>query len=122
MSPDVEERRALEADVDEGGLHAREHAHDLAEVDVADVAAVRAAIDVELDELPVLHQGDAGFLPVELTRISVDKAVSCDRRGPLQAAAATTYCSDGPRPQARASPRSYATASSAAAASTSPTG
>ena len=52
---DVQEGRLLEADVDEGGLHAREHAHHLALVDVAGDAVVAAALDVELDERGVVE-------------------------------------------------------------------
>ena len=50
---DVEEAVALEADVDEGGLHAGQDVVDLALVDVADDRAPAAALDVEL--------GDVGF-------------------------------------------------------------
>ena len=51
VAPDVghvQEGGALEADVDEGRLHAGQHAHDLAEVEVADDAAARGALDVQL--------------------------------------------------------------------------
>ncbi len=45
---DVEEAVALEADVDEGGLHAGQDVVDLALVDVADDRTPAAALDVEL--------------------------------------------------------------------------
>ena len=45
---DVQEAVALEADVDEGGLHAGQDVVDLALVDVADDRAPAAALDVEL--------------------------------------------------------------------------
>ena len=59
---DVQERRALEADFDERALHAREHARDAAEVDVADEAARARALDVELLHDALLQHRDARFL------------------------------------------------------------
>ena len=59
---DVEERRALEPDVDEGGLEPGQHPGDLAEVDVAYGSARglgAAALDVELGDDAVLDEGDA---------------------------------------------------------------
>ena len=56
---DVEERVALEADVDEGGLHAGQHLRDPALVDVADDAALMLALDEDLDDLIVLEDRDA---------------------------------------------------------------
>ena len=60
---DVQERRALLADVDEGGLEAGEDAGDFAEDDVPDAAGVFVAgtLDVELGDDAVLDEGDAGF-------------------------------------------------------------
>jgi hypothetical protein len=43
----VQEGRAFQADVDEGALHARQHAHHLAQVDVAHQAALQRALDVQ---------------------------------------------------------------------------
>ena len=48
---DVEEAVALEADVDEGGLHAGKDVVDLPLVDVADDRAPAAALDVELGDV-----------------------------------------------------------------------
>src|SRR6185503_3873061 len=48
---DVEEAVALEADVDEGGLHTGQDVVDLALVDVADDRATAAALDVELGDV-----------------------------------------------------------------------
>ena len=59
---DVQERGALEADVDERRLHAGQHARDLAEVDVADQAALERALDVQLLHGAVLDDRDARFL------------------------------------------------------------
>src|SRR6185369_861159 len=56
---DVEERGLLEPDVDERGLHARQHAHDAPLVDVARDAPVAAALDVELAQRRVFEHGDA---------------------------------------------------------------
>ena len=64
---DVEEAVALEADVDEGGLHAGQDVVDLALVDVADDRAPAAALDVELGDVALaafrlrLEDGDAGL-------------------------------------------------------------
>ena len=55
---DVQERGALQPDVDERRLHAREHAHDAPQVDVTDEPARVPTVDVEFDELAVLHQRD----------------------------------------------------------------
>ncbi len=70
---DVQERRAFEADVDERGLHAGQHARDFAEVDVADRAAVPLALDVELGEDAVLDERDAGLTDVDVD----DESVLC---------------------------------------------
>ena len=64
---DVEEAVALEADVDEGGLHAGQDVVDLALVDVADDRAPAAALHVELGDVGLaafrlrLEDGDAGL-------------------------------------------------------------
>jgi hypothetical protein len=57
----VQERGLVLADVDEGGLHAGEHAQDLALVHVAHGPALALALDVELGQDPVLDQGDPGL-------------------------------------------------------------
>ena len=59
---DVQERGALEADLDERALHAGQHARDAAEVDVADEPARARALDVELLHDALLEHRDAGFL------------------------------------------------------------
>ena len=56
---DVEERVALEPDVDEGRLHPREHLGDPSLVDVADDAALILALDEDFDDLIVLENGHA---------------------------------------------------------------
>jgi hypothetical protein len=58
----VEEARAVQADLDERGLHAREHPCDLARIDVSDQAAARRALDVQLLGDTRLHHRDAGLL------------------------------------------------------------
>ena len=55
---DVEEAVAVEADVDERGLHAGEDVVDDALVDVARDRAVRRAAEVDLGDLPVLEDGN----------------------------------------------------------------
>ena len=59
---DVEKRVALEADVNERGLHAGEHLRDPALVDVADHAALTLALDEDLDDLILLENRDAGVV------------------------------------------------------------
>ena len=59
---DVQERRALETDLDERALHSRQHARDAAEADVADEAARAGALDVELLHDALLEHRDARFL------------------------------------------------------------
>ena len=54
----VEHGVAAAADVDEGGLHARQHVLHAAEVDVADERRVLVAGDVVLDEHAVLEHAD----------------------------------------------------------------
>ncbi len=55
----MDERRALQADVDECRLHARQHPHDLALVDIADDAATLGALDMHFLQHPVFHHRHA---------------------------------------------------------------
>ncbi len=57
----VKKRGALEADVDEGGLHAGQHATHPAFVDVADQTAPVGALDERLLEDAILDHGNPGF-------------------------------------------------------------
>ena len=52
----------LEADLDEGRLHARQHALDLAQIDVADDAAAGFALDVQFLHHVVFEHGHPRFL------------------------------------------------------------
>ena len=56
---DVEEAVLLEADLDERGLHARQHVVDDAEVDVPGDRAALGPLEVDLGDLVVLEHGDA---------------------------------------------------------------
>jgi hypothetical protein len=58
----VQEGRALEADVDEGRLHARQHARHLAEIDVADEPALQRALQMQFLDRAVLDDRDARLL------------------------------------------------------------
>jgi len=58
---DVQERIALQPDVNEGGLHAGEDFRDPALVDVANDAALPLALDEDLDDLIVLEDRDPRF-------------------------------------------------------------
>ncbi|MOA17276.1 hypothetical protein D3C78_1375280 [compost metagenome] len=55
----MDERGAVQADVDEGRLHARQHPHHLALVDVADDAALLRALDMHLLQHAVFHHRHA---------------------------------------------------------------
>ena len=61
---DVEEAVALEAEVDEGGLHAGQHFRDPALVDVTDDAAVPLALDENLRDEVVFENGHHGLVAV----------------------------------------------------------
>lgn len=58
----MQKRRALQTDVDKGRLHARQHARDLAQIDVAHQAPLQRALDVQLLHGAVLHHGHARLL------------------------------------------------------------
>ena len=59
---DMQERGTLQPDIDERGLHARQHAHDLAEIDVADAPPRQRAFDVKFLHGALLDERDARFL------------------------------------------------------------
>ncbi len=61
---DVQEPVSLQADLDEGGLHAGQHLGHPALVDIADHAAIALALNEDLRELVVLEDGHAGFVAV----------------------------------------------------------
>jgi hypothetical protein len=58
----VQERGALEADVDEGRLHPGQHPHHLAEVDVAGQPTRERAFDVQFLHRALQDERDARFL------------------------------------------------------------
>ena len=57
----VNKGRTFQSDIDKGRLHARQHAHDLALVDIADDATALGALDVHFLQYAVLDQRNAGF-------------------------------------------------------------
>ncbi len=59
---DVQERRAVQPDLDEGRLHSRQHPAYFAEVDVADQAAAADALDVQFLDHALLHHRNPRFL------------------------------------------------------------
>ncbi len=73
---DMQEGGALQPDVDERRLHAGQHALHLADIDVADQAALAAALDVQFLHDTLLHHRDAGFL-----RGDVDQDLFCHGAG-----------------------------------------
>ena len=58
----MQERGALQADVDERRLHAGQHPRYLAQVHVADQPALQRALQVQLLHGAVFHHRDARFL------------------------------------------------------------
>ncbi len=68
----------LEADVDEGGLHAGEHALDPTLVDVAGDPPLALPLDVKLAEIPVLHERDPSLRSI---RVDNDQRVGGHTRG-----------------------------------------
>src|SRR5690606_17649394 len=63
---DVQERGPLLTDVDEGGLHARQNAADLAEIDVAEGAHRAQPLDMELGQDAVFDERYADFADVDV--------------------------------------------------------
>ncbi len=59
---DVQERRTLEADLDERALHAGQHARDPPQVDVADEPACTRSLDMQFLHDALFEHRDAGFL------------------------------------------------------------
>ncbi len=59
---DVQERRALQADLDEGRLHARQHPRDHAAIDIAHQSAPVRTLDVQFLRHARVDDGDARFL------------------------------------------------------------
>ncbi|MCY1400617.1 hypothetical protein D9M71_157120 [compost metagenome] len=57
----MNERRAIQANIDEGRLHARQHPHDLALVDIADDPAPLGALDMHFLQNTVFYHCHARF-------------------------------------------------------------
>lgn len=57
----MDKRGTIQADVDEGGLHPRQHAHNLALVDIADDPALLGALHVDFLQNTVLYHRHARF-------------------------------------------------------------
>ena len=57
----MEEGALFGADVNEGGLNARQYSFDLADIDVANRTAGVGTIDQELNKAVVLENGHAGL-------------------------------------------------------------
>jgi hypothetical protein len=58
----MQKRSAVQADVNEGGLHAGQDPHHLTQVDITDKAPLERALHVQLLHSAVLHHGDPAFL------------------------------------------------------------
>ena len=57
----VQEGRAIQTDLDERGLHPRQHPHHPTFVDIAHQTAAFGALDDDLVHHTVLHHGDPGL-------------------------------------------------------------
>ena len=79
---DMKERGTLQPDIDERGLHARQHAHDTAEIDVADAPARKRAFDVKLLHGDLLNECDAGFLRCDVDQDFFVHGLFRSRRAP----------------------------------------
>ena len=66
----VDERRAVQTNIDEGGLHAGQHPYHLAFVDIADDATALRALDMHLLQHTVFHHRHPRFHGVMFIRIS----------------------------------------------------
>jgi hypothetical protein len=58
----VQKRSAVQADVNEGGLHAGQDPDNLPQVHMTNQAALERALDMQLLHGAVLHHGDPTFL------------------------------------------------------------
>ena len=58
----VQKASAVQADVNEGRLHAGQDPYDLAQVHITDKAALERALDMQLLHGAVFHHGDPAFL------------------------------------------------------------
>ena len=84
--------RTVLADIDKRRLHARQYALDAPQVDIANHAAVAAALDVQFLYYALLHQGNACFL-----RCNVDQDVVVHGTGyPNRASNSTVSASGSP--------------------------
>ena len=81
----MDECRAFQPDVDECALHARQHADHTAQVNIAYMAALDAALDMQFLHRSLLDQRDAGLERVTLIRMSslIAVAVGMGRSSPL---------------------------------------
>ncbi len=59
---DMQERRPIQADIDECRLHARQHPADTAEIDVANQAALAVALNMQLLHLAEIDHSNPGLL------------------------------------------------------------
>ena len=109
----VEEGRARQADLDEGRLHARKHAAHAPEVDVADEAAARVALDVQL-----LHRALLGDRHPRFLRRDVDEDLFVHLRLRFGNHRWTQMNTDGPGEGVRSRP--FASIESFVRANTSP--
>ena len=83
----MQEGGAVQTNVNKSGLHARQHAGNFAQVDVADQATLQRALQVDFLHRPLFHHRHAGFLwrPIDqdvLAHVNgLSQLVFLERRG-----------------------------------------
>ena len=81
--------RPFQSDIDKGGLHAGQHAHDFAFIDIADEASLGATLNVQVFQNAVDHDGHARFLSravnqklfIHFLNLSAKKSIQKFKRG-----------------------------------------
>ena len=75
----VQEGRPFEADIDKGGLHARQNADNFTQIDIPDPAPRERALDMQFLDRGLLNEGDPGFLGGDINQdFFVHRASKCN--------------------------------------------
>ena len=95
----IEETRLIQADIDEGRLHAGQHLNNPSLVDVPGDSQFSVALDVELRYRILLQKGDAGFVLV-----GVHNDLHCQPSSLLSRQATATFSTSKPASSSPSSP------------------
>ena len=57
----IEKSGTIKANIDEGGLHARQNPDDSAFINIADQAFLRGSLQMKLDKVAELNKGNSGL-------------------------------------------------------------